>query len=505
MPTTANRTQTIVSEALAASADEVINSVRHNTRYPFLLDAKLGDTENEPIPDTAIADAYDIPLNSIGNKMARIRTALVRTDHQCGGPLAQIAERANDVMARAAIINLHNRRPPLYSENTISTFIKLSCAKPNHSPIIRAAGHVTPPPVIPRDHHVDPIVADIATHLARSPEPQSIEQIQQALRDRQADLDKWPQLELTLLIRRVADIRPDGHGRYHFDENWSRFLSAQRLVSSTMLRIFVRDQKPRKTAYLTSEIERLVGHLLPSRYNTLSAIRMAASASDQVSWQGPSTFGLKEWETALDPKNMAHPRGRTGDLIYVYLMQNGPADIEDVIEHFQQTANMKKRTVQESLNHDPADRFTRISDQRVAANPIPQGHNPNATALVVVSDAHNHQPPPVLHESELLWITRYVQALNGLEPPLPARVTVTGPRAAGFAQGDPLGITVVVDPSDRPSLEPRLAEIAAAACELVPSVRPNISILSPQQWAHQQDDESPEAHHNAWLATNTAP
>ena len=41
MPTTANRTQTIVSDALAASADEVINYVQHNTRYPFLLDAKL--------------------------------------------------------------------------------------------------------------------------------------------------------------------------------------------------------------------------------------------------------------------------------------------------------------------------------------------------------------------------------------------------------------------------------------------------------------------------------
>ena len=48
MPATANRTQTIVSNALAASADEVVDSVQHNTRYPFLLDAKLGNAENEP-------------------------------------------------------------------------------------------------------------------------------------------------------------------------------------------------------------------------------------------------------------------------------------------------------------------------------------------------------------------------------------------------------------------------------------------------------------------------
>ena len=49
------------------------------------------------------------------------------------------------------------------------------------------------------------------------------------------------------------------------------------------------------------------------------------------------------------------------------------------------------------------------------------------------------------------------------------------------------------------------AYIAAATSGLVPSVRPNIIILSPQQWANQQDGESPEAHHNAWLETNTAP
>ena len=63
----------------------------------------------------------------------------------------------------------------------------------------------------------------------------------------------------------------------------------------------------------------------------------------------------------------------------------------------------------------------------------------------------------------------------------------------------------MVDDQDRPSLEPRLAEIATATSESVPSVQPHISILSPQQWDHQQDGESPEAHHNAWLATNTAP
>ena len=498
-----NTSEPIVTNSLQSAAQEIIELVRQNTPYPFLLDGKFGDANIVPMSDTKIASAYDKPLSTISDNISTILSALDQADQQNDSPLGQIAQRANDVMAQAGIINRHNRRPPLYVESTISAFIELGYAVPEHSPLIRAAGYIFPPPITPLSHDITFIIADIAAHMASSHEPQRPDQVIQSLHHRQDTLTKWPQLDLTLFIHRVAGIRPDDRGYYHPDQPWNSFISAKRLVTSTMLRIFARDQQPRKTAYLTSETERLVGHLLPSRYNTLSAIRMAAAASDQVSWQGPSTFGLKKWETALDPRNMARPRGRTGDLIYVYLMQNGPADIEDVIEHFEQTANIKKRTVQESLNHDPADRFIRISDQRVAANPIPQGHNPNAPALVVVPDAHNHQPPPVLHESELLWITRYVQVLNDLEPPLPAQVTVTGPRATGFAQDDPLEITVIVDPSDRPSLEPRLAKIAAATSDSVPSVQPQISILSPQQWDHQQSSEAPQAHHNAWLAPNT--
>ena len=505
MPATTNRTQTIVSDALAASADEVINSVRHNTRYPFLLDAKLGDAENEPMPDTAIADAYDIPLNSIGNKMARIRTALVRTDQQHGSPLAQIAQRANDVMSRAAIINLHNRRPPLYSENTISTFIKLGCAKPNHSPIIRAAGHVAPPPVVPRNHHVDAIVADIATHLARSPEPQSVEQIRQALRDHQADLDKWPQLELTLLIRRLADIRPYDHGRYHLDENWCRFLSGQQLVADTVLRILTRDQEPRTTAYLVDETERLIRHLLPDGYNIPNAVRNSVYTSDLIEWHGPSTFRLVERDSSPRPQQRVRRRGKTGNHIHAFLMDNGPAHTEGIIQHMLETFSTKETTVRDAVYRDTGDRFLRLADRRVAANPVPPEHNPDTPTLAIVPDECRQRPAPVLRESELAWLTRYVQALDELAPPLPDRVAITGPRAAGITQDDHIAITVVVDTRHRPSLEPRLAIIAAATSGLVPSVRPNISILSPQQWDHQQTSEAPEAHHNAWLATNTTP
>ena len=64
-------------------------------------------------------------------------------------------------------------------------------------------------------------------------------------------------------------------------------------------------------------------------------------------------------------------------------------------------------------------------------------------------------------------------------------------------------ITVVVDDDNRPRLELRLAEIAGVASELAPSVRPQISILSPEQWERQQASESRGTHHNIWLAPDT--
>ena len=503
MPDAPNTLNPIVNDTLFSTTQEVIQLVRSNTLYPFLLDAKLGDAYNGPMPDTDTALNHDTPLVSIGGKWARITSALAQTDQQHGNPLAQIAQRANDVMAQAAIINRHKRRPPLYAESTIGIFVDLGFSVPEHSPLIRAAGYVTTPPIIPPSQGIDSIITDIAAHMARSHEQQSPAQIFESLHRRQDALANWPQLDLPLFIRRVADIRPDDQEFYHSDQPWGRFISAQRLVASTMLRILARDQQPCTIQNLTNEIERLVGQFLPNGYNTVNAIRNFVHTSDEVSWQGLSTFGLKEWETALDPQNMALPRGRTGDLIYAFLMQHGPADINDVIEHFQQTANAKKRTVQEAINHDPKDRFIRIYDQRVAANPIPKGHNPGAPSLMGVPDAHRPQPPSVLQESEIFWLTRYVQALNDLTPPLPERVAITGPRATGFAQGEPMEITVVIENGDRHRLEPRLSEIAGVASELAPSVRPQISILSPEQWERQQASESRGIHHNIWLAPDT--
>ena len=500
MPASSEKLQPIVPADLFDPAQKVIQRAQQATPYPFLLDAKLGDASTTPLTDSQIASTYDTPLSTINRRSAHIINALAKNDLGLDNPLAKVAQRANEFMARAAVINRHNRRPPLYSEDTIKTFIELGYAEPEHSPIIRAAGHVAAPPTVPMDHDISFIISDIAAHLSRSHEPQSPEQILESLHHRQDALTRWPRLDVSLFIRRTSGINPDSEGLFNPDQPWGHFVGRQQLVANTMIRILNRDRQPRSTQYLTDEINRLVGHLLPDGYNTLNAIRNVTKASDEISWQGLAAFGLREWESNFSTRG-AGRRGRTGDLIFAFLTKHGPADVNDVMQHVQRVTKAKKRTVAEAINNDPENRFIRMDDRRVAANPIPQDHNPDGPALKVIPDAQ-HQGP-VLRESELLWLTRYVQGLNDLTPPLPARVAVTGARAAGFVSEDAVEITVVVDDRDRHSLEPRLAEITAVAPEAVTSVQPQINILSPEQWTERMDGETPIAHHNIWLAPDT--
>ena len=505
MPETRDPLEPIVTDDLFAAGLEVIHLVRQDTQHAYLLDAKIGNADSAPLPENEIASTYNTSLSNISTKMAPIIETLSRIDQEYGNPLSQIAQRANDAVARTAIINRHNRRPPLYSEDTIITFVKLGLAEPRHSPLIRAAGYASPPPVVPRNHDMSKIITHVAAYMARSNEPRNPDEIQQFLgRNHHRELSNWPQLDLTLFIERITGIRPDQLGFYDPDQPWGRLISARQLVANTILRIFARDQQPRTTAYLATETARLVGHFLPQNYNTIEAIRAAAYASDEISWQGLKQFGLKEWEvTGLVTSGTVRRRSRTGDIIYAFLMQHGPTDIVDVVQNVHQTANTKPRTVQEAINHDPANRFIRITDRRVAANPIPQKYNPDASSLMVVPNGDRHRPGPILQESELLWLTRYVQALNTLQPPVPTRVAVTRQRAAGSAQDDDaLEITVVVEPNHLHNLEPRLIEIGADTTEVVPAVRLRINIMSPKQWVQQQTGK---AHHNVWLAPDEDP
>ena len=504
MPQATDNLEPIITRDLASAAHTVIEHARQETAYPFLLDTKLGQADSQPKTDKELASAHDIPASTVSYRWTLVTAAIAKADGERGNPLGLIAQRANDFMAAAAIINRHRRHPPVYSDDTIRAFVRLGLADPEHLPLIRAAGHVSPPPVVPPNHDVDFVIGDIAAHMARSHEPETPEQVLQAVQHRKQELDLWPQLDITLFIHRMTDIRPGPTGCYHADQPWGTVLSAKQLVANTMLRILKREQKPLATKFLASETESLVGRFLPNGYNTSKAIRAAAHASDEVSRQGMRTLGLRQWTNIPEPQVSAIRPGLTGNLAYAFLAQNGPADVADVFDYVQRTSQGKKRTVQQAINHDPADRFIRISTHRVAANPVPLGHNPRSPRLTVVADGHDHTPPPVLRESELVWLTRYVEALENVAPPLPCRVAITGARAAGFALDDPVKIAVVVASRDRPNLESRLAEIAAAASEAVPSVQPQISILSVGQWAERMDGATPEPHHNIWLAPGSS-
>ena len=198
------------------------------------------NAENGPMLDTETAAQNNTPLYTIAIKWKDIAHNLIQTDTQHGGPLSRIAQLANDVIARAGIPNRHNHRPALYAETTITEFIKLGFSTPEHLPLIRAAGHIVPPPVFPLNHDLGPIITDIAAHMAASHQEQNADLFLPSLEHRQDNLAKWPDLDLTLFIERVAGIRPDEQGFYHPDQPWGNFISAQRLVASTMLRILTR-------------------------------------------------------------------------------------------------------------------------------------------------------------------------------------------------------------------------------------------------------------------------
>ena len=504
MPTHSDRPQPIVPADLFDAAKAAIQRAKQDTRYPHLLDAKLGDADVAPITDAQLASTYDTSLSSLNRRVAEAMRALAGADQQLGCPLAKIAQRVNHRMAQAAVINRHNRRPPLYAESTIKTFLDLDWAIPEHAPLIRAAGHVVPPPVVPMDHDVSFLISDIAWHLTRSREPQRIEQIRDALRHRQKALERWAQLDLTLFIFRVSGLTPDDSGRFNPDPTWGNFVGRRRLVADTMVHILTREEQPLSTKYLVYEIHRLVGRFLPDGYDLREAVKNIASTSEEISWQGLATFGLRKWNNGSNVRKSGR-RGRTSDLVYHFLVNRGPADVEDVIQHVQSVSKAKKGTIQDAVNRDPANRFLKLTNGKVMINPFPQDLNPDSQNLVVVPDDARRRPPPVLRESELAWLTHYVRALNALEPPLPLRVVISGQRAAGFALDDGVNITVVADKRHLGSLEPRLQQLAAATSNQVTSVPVMVGVVSTEEWDRRRAGSEPEPYHNVWLAPDAAP
>ena len=174
MPNALDTLRPIVTNVIYSAAQEVIDIARRNTHYPYLIDAKLGDTEKAPMFDVDIASRHDTPLYTITIEWKEIAYDLVETDAQHGSPLGQIAQRTNDALATAAILNRHNRRPPLYAASTIGHFIKLEFSTPEHSPLIRAGGTRGSSAHFPADPRPGPIIADFTAHMAASHEAQTV-------------------------------------------------------------------------------------------------------------------------------------------------------------------------------------------------------------------------------------------------------------------------------------------------------------------------------------------
>ena len=88
MPKAHDTLRSIVTDALFSDAQEVVQLVRQNTPYPFLLDAKLGDANSGPLPENEIASTYKTPRSTMSQKLARIIDALTQTDRDHDTPLA---------------------------------------------------------------------------------------------------------------------------------------------------------------------------------------------------------------------------------------------------------------------------------------------------------------------------------------------------------------------------------------------------------------------------------
>ena len=118
IPQVTDTLKPIVTRDLASAAHTVIEYVRQETAYPFLLDTKLGDGNSQPETDKELASAHDIPASTVSYGWTLVMAAIARADGEHGNPLGEIPQRANDFMAAGAIINRHRRLPSFHPTTT---------------------------------------------------------------------------------------------------------------------------------------------------------------------------------------------------------------------------------------------------------------------------------------------------------------------------------------------------------------------------------------------------
>ena len=86
MPANSQNPQPIVPADLFDAAQAAIQRAKQDTRYPHLLDAKLGDAEAAPITDAQLASTYDTSLSSLNRRVAEAVRALRQWASELAAP-----------------------------------------------------------------------------------------------------------------------------------------------------------------------------------------------------------------------------------------------------------------------------------------------------------------------------------------------------------------------------------------------------------------------------------
>ena len=385
MPETRETTQEIVTAKLMAAAQDVIQRTLGTTDYPNTLRGKLGTHESGPLSDPELARQHGGSARDVSEQFAIVRAMLFQADQILGTPLAEVSQRA------AAINNRSGRRRS-YSENTLQTLIQLGLAQPEHLPVIRAAGYAYPPPDNRPDFDLHALVADIADHMTKSDERQTIDEILQAIRPWDEIINGQPNLDLEQCISQHARIRPDSEGLYSPDQRWRRFLTTEQLVRNTVVRILRRQGRPLHLSDLARQVNATMRRNRRSKRISQPQIQDAIIQFDLLDWDGPATCRLTEWPETTTRAPEAPTARTVTQRIHQYLTQHGPISNREIRETFGRTiphSNVAAGRSEDDLQR----RFLRLPDRRVAALPFPVAPDRARQPISVIPDPE-HDPGP---------------------------------------------------------------------------------------------------------------
>ena len=499
MPATHQPSPTIVTPELLAAAESVMQQTLDATEYPATLAGKLGTTETAPLSDPELARQSGGTARDISKQFAIIKAMLLQADRILDAPLATISQRANDAIAAAAIGNRSGRRRS-YIENTLHTLVRLGLAQPEHLPVIRAAGYAYPPPDNRPNLDLHALVADVADHITKLDEPQTINQILQAISPWDEIVTGQPNLDMEQCISQHARILPNSEGRYSPDQRWGRFLTTERLVRNTVVRVLHRGGRPLHLSDLTREVNATLRRDHRSKRISQLQIQDAIIQSDLLDWDAPLTCRLTEW-----PERTEHapetPTARTvTQRIHQYLTQHGPMSNEEIRATFGRNiphGNIATGRTDDDLNR----RFLRLTDRRVAALPFPLAQNRPRQPISVVPD-REHDPGPhttTIFVAELHWLNQFAAHLADLGELGLLRVAVTGSRAAGAADARvPMEVTIVIDGEPQRLLQQVMTQAAERANREAPTGKPTFMTISHQEWIQTYERDTPKPYHDLW-------